>query len=163
MNPKIENVQLNEMEDNALNNHKSTEKSNKWNLLIFICCIMLAFVVWCLSTPMTSQELIVKFVLLDAQSNEKIGPEYASYTFFGSKEVLDELASKNSHQNPIIINVKREAFVNPDTQEVLYDVPVDIYIKYTDTSFHSHDGESMKLKLYISQDSTNHNDQTSDK
>lgn len=163
MNPKIENVQLNEMEENTSTYHKSTEKSNKWNLLIFICCIFLAFAVWCLSTPMTSQNLVVKFVLIDGKPNEKIGPEYAMYTFFGNKEVLEEIAATNSYENPIIIKVKREPFINPDTKEVMYDTPIDIYINYTDKTFHSHDGEFMKLKLYISEGSENQNDQTSDK
>lgn len=163
MNPKIENVQLNEIEENISNNHKSTEKSNKSNLLIFICCIFLAFAVWCLSTPMTEQKLYVTFELEGALANEKIGPKYALYTFYGDKEVLEELATKNSEQNPIVISVKRDSFINPDTGEVLYDTPMDIYIKYSDMPFHSHDNEFMKFKLYISEGLENQNDQTSDK
>lgn len=163
MNPKIENVQLNEVEENISNNHKSTEKSNKWNLLIFICCIFLAFAVWCLSTPMTEQKLYVTFELEGALANEKIGPKYALYTFYGDKEVLEEIAATNSYENPLVIKVKRDLFINPDTGEVLYDTPMDISIKSEDNSYHSHDGESMKIKLYISKVQENQNDQTSDK
>ena len=152
MNPKIENAQANEMEENALN-HKSTEKSNKWNFLIFICCIIFAFLIWCFSTPMTEQDLWVKFVIVDAMPNEVIGPEYAMYTFYGKKAILEEMATTNSEQNPVIIKVKRSAFVNPETGEVLYDTPMDLFIDYTDiygdVPFHSHDNEDMKFKIYI--------------
>lgn len=90
MNTNYSNDDLNEVE----NPYKadSSRKFRKIDILIFIVCLALAFVVWCyalfIDDTVIEKDVLLNFVLEGGAYNESLECDTRSITVYGSKSLL---------------------------------------------------------------------------
>lgn len=133
-NPKVEKV---EFVDNTQKRFK------KADILIFVICIIGAFVIWCyanyIDDPIVVRTVTVEYVLEDGENSEYIWPRRENIEVYGEKSVVDAISN-----GTITIAIGKSSFKNSET--------IDYKIVYPE-GIHSHDTNT-KLTLKGSQNST---------
>lgn len=137
MNTNVENSTVSEAPANISTEETVSQKFKKIDILIFIACILLAFILWCyasnLADPVVEMDIPVYFVLENGQPDEVLTEPFSKFTFYGKQSDLQEIGV-------VTIYVDRSQFSE-------YDVETLIEINYR-SNFNS-ETKTVKLTLTL--------------
>ena len=136
MNIELTNETENEVEFVEQNNTNTRKSFRKYELLVFLGCLLFAFIIWCyanyLEDPIIQKEVTVRFVLTNAEDGEVITDSTEQVMIYGERSSLATVSV-------ITVYVERSMFSK-------YDEPTMIPIEYPE-HIHSHvTGIELQLK-----------------
>ena len=125
------------VEENVQQNAK---KNNKFQLFIFLGCLVLAFLVWCyanyLDDPIVQKEVDLIITLVNPQTGDAVKQSSQTIWIYGEESVLENIHVSTNQVN-------RNKFSG-------YDSTVDWDIELPD-DVHTHDGDVKLTLVYNSE------------
>lgn len=127
MNIELNNATENEVEYAEKSNHLINKRFKKYEIFVFLGCLVLAFLIWCyanyLDDPIIQKEITVDFVLIKAEEQEKISIHSKKIVVYGEQSVVADLVAITNY-------VDRNLFAEDNTK-------INYEIDYPD-GVHSH-------------------------
>ena len=127
MNIELNNETENEVEYAEKNNYTVAKRFKKFEIFIFLGCLVLAFMIWCyanyLDDPIIQKEITVYFVLEGGEANEDIETRSSKIVVYGEQSVISDMVAITNY-------VDRELFGDDKTK-------INYTIDYPD-GVHSH-------------------------